>query len=249
MCGVAVGNASRGRIASQPGRASPCERRSDLCCVKVPGGLSTHSQNRADAAESLALLSFLLHIIAQRFSALLAVMWTRCGRETSATIGHLPVDGGSNTLRRLSRASRTSRSNQVSRSGQRQDRDTRPYPRPTNLFTMRTPPSNLSLASQLRTRTDTEPPNRLIVERSASDGIIAAPRSPRAWRALSVLHALGFGTSVQREPDGSPATLKSSRKPGNQDPTQKIHHHTGQLRDRNAMWPPRRAATFDPFAR
>ena len=138
------------------------DRTSDLCRVKVPGGLSTHSQNRADAAESLALLSFLLHIIAQRFSALLAVMWTRCGRETSATIGHLPVDGGSNTLRRLSRASRTSRSNQVSRSGQRQDRDTRPYPRPTNLFTMRTPPSNLSLASQLRTRIDTEPPNLLI---------------------------------------------------------------------------------------
>ena len=56
-------------------------RTSDLCRVKVAGGLVTPAQNQAPWPFSLASYGFSCLIVSRRLSAVPSVMWTRCGRE------------------------------------------------------------------------------------------------------------------------------------------------------------------------
>ncbi len=56
------------------------DRTSDLCRVKVPGGLIALVQNRASGPFSLALQGFSRLNISRCLSTFPGVMWTRCGR-------------------------------------------------------------------------------------------------------------------------------------------------------------------------
>ena len=90
-------------VTALPSNAMPSKRRlssngrywdrtSDLCRVKVSGGYFARLRDRAARVIGLVQSGFLPLIVSRRFSVILTVMWTRCGRDPGPRVSCIETD-------------------------------------------------------------------------------------------------------------------------------------------------------------